>query len=235
MRLLFSSGARVTFEPTRITSPTPISVEKKGDDLVVTSRARFGGGISSSVASIGGVRCVTTNISSCCGGTVFSGNGNLTIDGVPYIVNGVMTEHAKKERDDVEKEDDNHKKTWEMDVPVFDEIKLTGSGAAIVDPKVLSTADLKIDLTGSGDVKVMSVAKFNRVAVALIGSGDVNLGDSEVGNAYINLMGSGDIKHFTVTENGTLRLMGSGDISCRKGPKAEISKRCHGSGDIKVT
>jgi hypothetical protein len=192
------------------------------------------GGVTSSVSYIGGIGCMTTSIGSISGGQVFSNGGNLIINGVPYLINGVPTERATKEKAEADKEDDKYKKTWDMDVPVFDTVQLTGAGTAAIDPKVLSKASFEFDLTGSGDIKITSLSKFDRVVIDLVGSGDIDLNDSDVKNASVNLIGSGDIKHFVITEEGTLRLVGSGDISCRKGPKAEISKRCYGTGDIKV-
>lgn len=220
MRLVHKANAQVTFTPTGVEALTPVHVEIEGDDFIVSSKP----GISFSSETL----CFMGNNNA----ITFQGVTSIFINGVPHVINGPSIAHTKET--DINMEDDKYKKLWNMDMPVFDEVQLTGSGTATMDPKVLSKVALKLDLTGSGDIELASFAKFDRATVELVGSGDIDLCDSEVKDAHVNLTGSGDIKHFIVIREGNLKIAGSGDIKCRKGPGAKISERCYGSGDIKI-
>jgi hypothetical protein len=228
MRIVSSAFVEV------IVLATSMVVDK--DEVVINSKPGAGsamGASSVSVWSCGGARC-TSIIGSISGGTVFSGPGSVVINGIPIILNGVdMTKSASATLADADKEDDQFKKKWDISLADISEVEMTGSGGIKLMPTVLAK-DLHLSLTGSGDIKLMTDAKFDSVDLNLIGSGDMDLADSLVKNIKVALMGSGDIKHFIVTERGVLRLMGSGDISCRKAQGADISKTVMGCGEIKI-
>lgn len=125
-------------------------------------------------------------------------------------------------------------------------VTLNGSGDITADTDI-STDNLAVTLTGSGDVRLKVAAK--NVEATLIGSGDLILsgkstsveasvngsGDLEAGalqaaSVQVKVTGSGDA---TVFASNTIkaRVEGSGDIRYKGSPEVEDTS-VHGSGSI---
>lgn len=133
-------------------------------------------------------------------------------------------------------------------VPIesIDAVKLSGSGD-IISKTTIKTNNLKVALSGSGDITLAIDSKS--VDTAMSGSGDITLrGNTE--NLKVSISGSGDIKAYKldadnvdaaisgsadieVTANKMIRarVAGSGDISYRGNPE-KVDTKSTGSGDI---
>ena len=114
-------------------------------------------------------------------------------------------------------------------VPVeeISEISLVGSGDIISDNKI-STQQMEILLTGSGDITLAVQAQ--QTDVKIVGSGDVKLSGA-TDNLEVKLSGSGDFNGYSLLSQDTeAYVSGSGDVkvSALKSLKARVN----GSGDI---
>ncbi|MCB0456856.1 MAG: head GIN domain-containing protein [Flavobacteriaceae bacterium] len=107
------------------------------------------------------------------------------------------------------------------------EVSLTGSGD--IDTKnVIKAANFEVNLTGSGNIKLMVDA--TTVETEVTGSGDITM-EGTTENLKVTVTGSGDFKGFDLQSNTTeARVNGSGDaqIVANKNLNARVS----GSGDI---
>lgn len=129
----------------------------------------------------------------------------------------------------------------------INEITLTGSGDVITE-KTVSADDVKVNLTGSGNMKIK--VKSQNFKSVLTGSGDIKiLGETENYNCVVTgsgvtkayqlqskntkaiVSGSGDIKA-TATHKIKAVVSGSGDIRYRGNPEF-VDTKVTGSGDIK--
>lgn len=106
-------------------------------------------------------------------------------------------------------------------------ISLSGSGE-IIGNDTVKAEDLKIALSGSGDIKLDLSAQD--VVTSISGSGDIKLsGNTNTFTASIS--GSGDFDCESLTSNiATVKVSGSGDIKIRA--EKEIHAKTSGSGDI---
>lgn len=106
------------------------------------------------------------------------------------------------------------------------DISLTGSGDIVLNIKAIKT---KASVTGSGDVTLKGATSALEASVT--GSGDFHGSDLEAIDTDVSVTGSGDAK---VVCNGNLkaRVSGSGDISYKGNPISEDTKVA-GSGSIK--
>ncbi len=105
------------------------------------------------------------------------------------------------------------------------DVSLTGSGDVVLNIK---TSNTKGSVTGSGDVTLKGTT--NALEAIVTGSGNFNGTDLETIDTDVLVTGSGDAK---VVCNGTFkaRVAGSGDIQYKGNPKTEDTKVA-GSGDI---
>ncbi|MFN0048502.1 MAG: head GIN domain-containing protein [Cytophagales bacterium] len=110
----------------------------------------------------------------------------------------------------------------------LESIECSGS-ADVVGDDLLSGDDVKVSLSGSGDIKLKKiVAKTLKVSVA--GSGDIKIaGKTEL--QKLSIAGSGDISAFELrSEKCEASIAGSGDI--RLYASGNLSVSIAGSGDI---
>ena len=117
---------------------------------------------------------------------------------------------------------------WNEDLLTSDDldISLTGSGDIVLNIKATKT---KASVTGSGDVTLKG--STNTLEASVTGSGDFHGSDLESNDTDVSVTGSGDAK---VVCNGNLkaRVSGSGDINYKGNPITEDTKVA-GSGSIK--
>jgi len=113
--------------------------------------------------------------------------------------------------------------------PAYNHIQLSGAGNIVSETKITSTEDMKLDISGAGDIK-MDV-KAPSVKVNLSGAGSVSLkGDTK--DVDMSLSGAGSAHCFDLlAENSKVRISGVGDAEVY----ASISIDAHvsGVGDVR--
>lgn len=115
--------------------------------------------------------------------------------------------------------------------PSVKEFAITGSGS-VTTPDALSTADLNLHVTGSGDITIAEL-KSNDLNIKVTGSGDVTTGPIQAGNVKNTITGSGDITIAALTCNDlTNHVTGSGDITVSNINAGHVHSQISGSGDI---
>ena len=117
--------------------------------------------------------------------------------------------------------------------PSIKEFAVTGSGT-VTTPDVLSTADLNLHVTGSGDITIAQL-KSKDLNIKVTGSGDVTTGPIEAWNVQSTVTGSGDIEIAALTCNDlTSHVTGSGDINVSNLIAGHAYSKISGSGDIRL-
>lgn len=109
-------------------------------------------------------------------------------------------------------------------------VSLVGSGD--IDTKdVISSNDLDISITGSGDIDLD--VKASSLDVDIVGSGDINL-KGKTANLDVTISGSGDFEGESLSsENTKVTISGSGDANVNA--KNNLKARVSGSGDIQYS
>lgn len=186
--------------------------------------------------------------------TLVSGKGELTIrtdadDGtVARIITEVTDNTLNIYFEKSSKKINYPTKKIAIEVPFeqLDEVVLAGSGS-IVNQDKISAANLKVKLTGSGDVELSITAKntlaeltgsgdlklkgkTDNLEATVVGSGDLHAFDLLSGNTEVTVSGSGDGNVYA-SETIKARVNGSGNIKYKGSPKKEDTKVA-GSGDI---
>ncbi|WP_418514067.1 head GIN domain-containing protein [Corallibacter sp.] len=178
--------------------------------------------------------------------------GSIIIEGEENLIDYIITEVKDNKLIVKTKKNVNLKtsinKSIKITIP-FEEINLvslTGSGD-LWTKDVLDVSDLKVSLTGSGDINLTSKNKTleshltgsgdiifkgstKNLKVMISGSGDVNASKLISDNTVVAISGSGDV---SVVSNESLKahVSGSGDIEYSGNPKKEETKVA-GSGSI---
>ncbi len=132
-------------------------------------------------------------------------------------------------------------------VPSIDVVSIQGSGD-VTSTGEFNATEMKLDVQGSGDLRMTAVAKTIRAGVqgsgditlsgtcsmlhaAIQGSGDIKAGELKTGSAKASVEGSGDIT-VQVSDNLDANVQGSGDVKYR-GKPAHVDSKVQGSGDVK--
>lgn len=137
--------------------------------------------------------------------------------------------------------------TATLAVPTLKHLQVTGSGDAALGAFDLKDGELKIDVTGSGDVRLDGLTAA-ALRTSIVGSGDVRVsgqvksqalsiagsGDYDgrrlkSQTAAISIRGSGDVD-VDATETLAVDIAGSGDVRYRGQPK--LAKTIRGSGEV---
>lgn len=116
-----------------------------------------------------------------------------------------------------------------LTTPEINEVSLAGSGDVKLTDKFTSTSDVKVSLSGSGNVR----GEINAPAVkaSISGSGDMSL-KGETKNVDLSIAGSGNFKgDELLSENVDINIAGSGDADVYASVK--LNAKIAGSGDVK--
>lgn len=109
-----------------------------------------------------------------------------------------------------------------------------------------SRADLKVNVygpevsaftvKGSGDIRIATDLKADRLALGVSGSGDIDAYNLSAGEVALGVTGSGDVKVSSVaTDELACGVSGSGDIVVAAGTVGSANYGVTGSGDIKAS
>lgn len=178
------------------------------------------------------------------GKIILEGEENL----LPYIITEVKNGQLIIRSENRINMQTSRNKTIKITVPFesINSVALSGSGD-VWNEDVISSNQLKVALTGSGDIKLKiqttsldaSVTgsgdlvlngKTDTATIAVTGSGDYKGYELDANDMDVSVQGSGDAK---VLSNGNLkaRVSGSGSIDYKGNPKKEDCKVA-GSGSI---
>lgn len=103
----------------------------------------------------------------------------------------------------------------------------TGSGKVLVDS--LEAADVQVEIRGSGEMRVVGVARSVRARVS--GSGDLDAQRLRTEEGTVHVSGSGDCKLFA-SRKVDIEANGSGDVFVTGHPSQKASK-VTGSGNVR--
>lgn len=113
-----------------------------------------------------------------------------------------------------------------MTAPDVTHFNLGGSGKLAIDG--YKQDKLSLDVTGDADVSVRGEARS--VALSISGSGDSDLSDLKVGDADVDIDGSGQAT-LAPTGAATINIAGSGDVNLLSRP-SRLESNVSGSGSI---
>lgn len=113
--------------------------------------------------------------------------------------------------------------------PTLDAVDMTGSGKLVV-AGLLQSEKFRADLNGSGEL-IMAEAALGEAKLEITGSGNIRVG-GRIANLQVNINGSGDVQSDGLkTERCFADISGSGSVHC--GEVAESLRAViNGSGDI---
>jgi hypothetical protein len=92
----------------------------------------------------------------------------------------------------------------------------------------------KINITGSGDIRLENAVNTGNMEIAVVGSGDVKADSLYCENLNVKITGSGDIILKGAAGKAAYSIAGSGDIDALDYLVQELDCRVSGSGDIKA-
>lgn len=142
-----------------------------------------------------------------------------------HVENGIL---KIKTQDDVRIRTNKHIRIY-VTAPSFSRVNNNGSGDITSEGKLSSDSKLRVDATGSGDVKLDVDAP--EVEATLTGSGNVKL-TGETKNFHGDVTGSGDIRAMDLrAEEANVQVSGSGNIDIYSSVK--VTSSITGSGDVR--
>lgn len=113
-------------------------------------------------------------------------------------------------------------------IPTLTEASISGSGDIVGETPFNGLGDLKVGVSGSGDIKLDVEAK--NISSGISGSGDITLGGS-AGKLDVRISGSGDIRASDLSADYcSVHISGSGDVEVNAREDLEVSTS--GSGDV---
>lgn len=113
-------------------------------------------------------------------------------------------------------------------MPTLTEASISGSGTIAGETPFKNLGDVKVGISGSGDIRLNLDARD--IDTNISGSGDIELAGTAQ-NHQIRISGSGDISAYDLrTRNCRVRISGSGDCSVYAEEDLDISTS--GSGDV---
>ncbi len=110
--------------------------------------------------------------------------------------------------------------------PSLTRFALNGSGDVVLEG--IAQDVLEVEIRGSGSVR--GSGNVGTLDLAIVGSGDAELGDIRTGAADVNIVGSGDAE-IAPTGAVDVNIVGSGDVRLRTRP-ASLSTNSVGSGSV---
>jgi len=159
------------------------------------------------------------------------GKQNVEIKGQKNIIANIETD-VRKGYWKIEF-DRNVRKMKDLEIyislPSFDRLAIAGSGSIVGEDTFNNLSDLKVSISGSGDIELEGAVEDLEVSIA--GSGDVNLKDLKADNCDISIAGSGDCE-IHVSEDLKVSIAGSGDVKYKGNPN-KVKSSIAGSGDVR--
>ena len=136
-----------------------------------------------------------------------------------------------------------------VSAPSFSSIKTVGSGDIITENQITNSSAIKLEATGSGNIKanvnapdvkaditgsgnVNLEGETKSFAGEILGSGNINAYDLRAENVRVEIMGSGNAEVFAAVKLN-VEVSGSGDVKYKGG--GQVSSSIHGSGSVKKT
>jgi hypothetical protein len=115
-----------------------------------------------------------------------------------------------------------------LTTPEINEVSLSGSGDIKLTDKFTSTADVKMALSGSGNIRGEITAPAVKASIS--GSGDMDL-KGETKDVNISIAGSGNFRGDNLmSENAEISIAGSGNVDVFASVK--LNAKIAGSGDV---
>lgn len=114
--------------------------------------------------------------------------------------------------------------------PSLNQVDIKGSADVYLNGTIKG-ADIKLNITGSGDIKAENL-QYDNISTLVKGSGDIDLKNVKATDVKAEISGSGDIEIKGTTRQATLTVNGSGDVSADKLTAANVIATVAGSGDI---
>ncbi len=138
-------------------------------------------------------------------------------------------------------------KIW-ITIPDLEKVAVSGSGNVIGQTPFSNLNDLKLAISGSGDIRLDANSKSLSASVSgsgdfelngrtgdaefnISGSGDIEAGGLQAENCKVNIAGSGDASVY-VNSNLDVGIAGSGDVVYSGNPR--VKSKIAGSGDVKA-
>jgi hypothetical protein len=117
-----------------------------------------------------------------------------------------------------------------ISMPQVNALNISGSGD-ILAQTAIKTDDLKIKISGSGNVKI-EVLSVKNLSLAISGSGDIYMAGTDAAeSATYSISGSGDIDNQNLQcKKVDISVSGSGDVKVWAAD--ELNARVSGSGDV---
>ncbi|MFY7652718.1 MAG: GIN domain-containing protein, partial [Chitinophagaceae bacterium] len=132
-----------------------------------------------------------------------------------------------KWKDDINVSTDNNVKLT-ITTPVLEEIYVQGSGNVKSTNKFTGGNELKIKISGSGDVKL--AVNTPKVSSSISGSGNISL-EGETKENNIEISGVGDYNASELlAESASVKISGSGNVKLHA--DANLNVKISGSGDV---
>jgi len=114
--------------------------------------------------------------------------------------------------------------------PNIESMGVKGSGDIYI-PKGMSTSNLILKVSGSGDITGKDI-NCDALNLSVGGSGDITLNRVKATNVNAKVSGSGDITIDGTTTNADYSVAGSGDITAKNLKADNVQAVVSGSGDI---
>ncbi len=110
-----------------------------------------------------------------------------------------------------------------------DDLKIKISGSGNIKVEILSVKNLNLAISGSGDIYMAGTNMAESASYSISGSGDIDNQNLQCKKVDISVSGSGDIKVWSVDELDA-RVSGSGDVYYKGRPI--VNAKTSGSGGI---
>ena len=120
---------------------------------------------------------------------------------------------------------------YTINAAALKEMNISGSGNFKL-MNGLNTDELTLDVTGSGDMDCNNINCTGNMKATISGSGDIDVANLQCGNLKLAITGSGDIEMKAINANDvSASISGSGDIKL-SGKATKAGYTVTGSGDI---
>lgn len=154
---------------------------------------------------------------------VVKGSDNL----LPYFKTKIVSGHLYLGYEKVNIQHDDVEVI--VTLPAIKRLALSGSGSMQISGLFPAEDELKVSISGSGDIKASDRIDFDEVDIDISGSGEADLEQIRTEEADIKISGSGDAR-LTVFDQLKVRISGSGKVYYKGAPG--IDSQISGSGKL---